>query len=178
MAAQVQSVLVQRLREQMPQYSPTSTLEETKAVWTAIVLQDQARHVGTVTQGGSCNNTVARAPREILREVTTMPSIIFQILLLGLLCVLPSCKVGPDYQRPATTMPARYASTQPGVAADLTRWWDRLGDPQLASLVARASDASLMTSVQSATRRFSRHSPWGTSSSSIRACLICSYIGS
>src|SRR5512133_2152285 len=62
--------------------------------------------------------------------------------MLGL-TIAVGCKVGPDYKRPATTMPASYASTQPSAAVDLTRWWDRLGDPQLASLVARASAANL-----------------------------------
>lgn len=57
--------------------------------------------------------------------------------------VLAGCTVGPDYKRPATTMPAAFASTQPSAAADLLRWWDRLGDPLLSSLVTRASAANL-----------------------------------
>jgi PAS domain S-box-containing protein len=40
-AQQVQSTLLQRLTEKMSAYPPTSSLEQTKAVWTAIVLQDQ-----------------------------------------------------------------------------------------------------------------------------------------
>ncbi len=38
---QVQSTLLQRLGEQMAAYPPTGSLEETKAVWTAIVTQDE-----------------------------------------------------------------------------------------------------------------------------------------
>ncbi len=40
-AQQVQSTLLQRLGEQMAAYPPTGSLEETKAVWTAIVINDQ-----------------------------------------------------------------------------------------------------------------------------------------
>ena len=40
-AQQVQSTLLQRLTEKMSAYPPTSSLEQTKAVWTAIVLQDE-----------------------------------------------------------------------------------------------------------------------------------------
>jgi PAS domain S-box-containing protein len=40
-AQQVQSTLLQRLGQQMAAYPPTGSLEETKAVWTAIVIQDE-----------------------------------------------------------------------------------------------------------------------------------------
>jgi PAS domain S-box-containing protein len=40
-AQQVQSTLLQRIGEQMANYAPTGSLDQTKAVWTAIVIQDE-----------------------------------------------------------------------------------------------------------------------------------------
>ncbi|HOW70123.1 MAG TPA: efflux transporter outer membrane subunit [Phycisphaerae bacterium] len=67
---------------------------------------------------------------------------------LWTLALSVGCSVGPNYQRPATTMPAGYsgvsasrpAATQP---AQLDRWWEMLKDPMLNSLVERASQTNL-----------------------------------
>lgn len=67
------------------------------------------------------------------------------------LIVASGCKVGPDYQRPEMLVPTTYASTrpttvptsQPLAAAELTKWWEQLGDAQLTSLIDRATKANL-----------------------------------
>lgn len=66
-------------------------------------------------------------------------------LLLGL---LTGCAVGPNFQRPATELPAAWASESAAAdphAADqeLRRWWTTFGDPQLTSLIERAMAANL-----------------------------------
>jgi PAS domain S-box-containing protein len=57
-AQQVQSTLLQRLGERMKDYPPTGSLEETKAVWTAIVIQDKEL-------ADSLRNTLASSRTEI-----------------------------------------------------------------------------------------------------------------
>jgi NodT family efflux transporter outer membrane factor (OMF) lipoprotein len=65
-------------------------------------------------------------------------------VLIVAVTITGGCKVGPDYQRPATTMPTTYASTRPSAeATDLTQWWTRLDDPTLNSLIQRATEANL-----------------------------------
>jgi NodT family efflux transporter outer membrane factor (OMF) lipoprotein len=79
-----------------------------------------------------------------------------QRLILGMcaLLTLLSCKVGPDYEAPVTPTPDRWVeSAGPGTAAradldtgaavDLSRWWARLGDPELTSLVEQAIESNL-----------------------------------
>jgi hypothetical protein len=61
-AQQVQSTLLQRLGERMAAYPPTRSLEQTKAVWTAIVLQDQEL-------AASLRNTLASSRTEIEIQV-------------------------------------------------------------------------------------------------------------
>ena len=60
---------------------------------------------------------------------------------LALLAALGACTVGPDY-RPRTTMelgvPQAYSVPAGKAAEDLTRWWQRFGDPELAKLVEQA----------------------------------------
>lgn len=70
-------------------------------------------------------------------------------------CAVQGCKVGPDYQEPATSMPGAYSATQPatsptnqtaadaGEARRLARWWERFGDEQLSSLVLRSAEGNL-----------------------------------
>jgi NodT family efflux transporter outer membrane factor (OMF) lipoprotein len=67
-------------------------------------------------------------------------------LVLSLLAaaVLAGCAVGPDYQRPAMTVPARFKEAAPGwkVAAPADtahkgEWWLAFGDPVLNDLVAQ-----------------------------------------
>ena len=69
-------------------------------------------------------------------------------LILSGSLALAGCAVGPDYERPEVvglgdafegTGPTTRATTRP---ADLTTWWDRLGDPQLTELVVDALDRS------------------------------------
>jgi NodT family efflux transporter outer membrane factor (OMF) lipoprotein len=63
------------------------------------------------------------------------------------------CMVGPDYRTPATTMPAAYrerpttgpATAPASIAVDgpvEVRWWRRLGDPKLTSLVEKSIKAN------------------------------------
>jgi NodT family efflux transporter outer membrane factor (OMF) lipoprotein len=70
-----------------------------------------------------------------------LPAILVVAVALGLI----GCAVGPDYHRPATTMPASFTSlpsTRPAIAVDVTRWWQSLGDSQLDSLVDQAVTAN------------------------------------
>jgi multidrug efflux system outer membrane protein len=74
----------------------------------------------------------------------------FSLLLLA---GLAGCEVGPNYHRPATTMPGSYstiaaaAATQPQVDAQqpaaLIEWWRGFNDPQLDSLIVRAEQYNL-----------------------------------
>jgi NodT family efflux transporter outer membrane factor (OMF) lipoprotein len=62
------------------------------------------------------------------------------------------CMVGPNYRPPATTMPAAYRelpnnpTTAPALVIDQSpeeiRWWRRLGDPELTSLVEKSIKAN------------------------------------
>lgn len=56
-----------------------------------------------------------------------------------LLALLAACTVGPDYRAPDLDPAAAWTQTTRAEAVDLRRWWDRLGDPTLTDLVARAS---------------------------------------
>jgi NodT family efflux transporter outer membrane factor (OMF) lipoprotein len=60
---------------------------------------------------------------------------------------LAGCAVGPDYQKPFTSVPAEYLSQAKGsptpASADLTQWWRSLRDRELNSLVDRARDSNL-----------------------------------
>ncbi|MDT8759035.1 efflux transporter outer membrane subunit [Sphingomonas psychrotolerans] len=68
-------------------------------------------------------------------------------LTLALALPLAACAVGPDY-RPRTApelgVPDRYSvSADQRAREDLTRWWEKFDDPQLASLVQRAQASNL-----------------------------------
>jgi NodT family efflux transporter outer membrane factor (OMF) lipoprotein len=68
--------------------------------------------------------------------------------------VLAGCTVGPNYSRPATAVPERYAeaATQAGPTdAELAGWWQIFGDPELDALVNRAIAQNL--DVQTAAAR-------------------------
>lgn len=60
-------------------------------------------------------------------------------LLAIALIISAGCTVGPDYQRPATTMPAAYgaasATTRP---VSLAQWWTTFDDPTLSALIEEA----------------------------------------
>ena len=68
--------------------------------------------------------------------------------------LLVGCKVGPDYEAPVTPSPKRWVATtesegvvkvqlDASVAVDLSRWWARLGDSRLTSLVEEAIQSNL-----------------------------------
>ena len=72
----------------------------------------------------------------------------FRDLAFAALAVLLSgCMVGPNYHRPAESVPAAYPQTLPGAtnqpAQDLARWWRVFGDPQLDALIKQAALANL-----------------------------------
>ncbi|WP_036517512.1 efflux transporter outer membrane subunit [Nevskia soli] len=54
---------------------------------------------------------------------------------------LSACVVGPDYHRPEVTLSQRWGSSSEAhlaTAPDLSRWWQRLGDPTLDALIDEA----------------------------------------
>ncbi|KAA3450320.1 RND transporter [Mesorhizobium sp. SARCC-RB16n] len=56
------------------------------------------------------------------------------------------CVVGPDYQQPALTMPATWdgqKAAKPAGPAQLSKWWERLRDPELNALVEEAVAGNL-----------------------------------
>ncbi|TIM20899.1 MAG: RND transporter, partial [Mesorhizobium sp.] len=55
--------------------------------------------------------------------------------------LLAGCVVGPDYQTPILAMPASWSGqkpTKPVQPAQLSKWWQRLRDPELNTLVEEA----------------------------------------
>jgi len=60
---------------------------------------------------------------------------------------LAGCAVGPNYQPPKSTAPARWSATQLGGATNAappaSEWWKTFNDPVLDSLIRRASKANL-----------------------------------
>ena len=78
---------------------------------------------------------------------TTSPASSKRIFLLPIACLLLSaCAVGPDYVRPDPPLPASWQTEPAGfagaTAAPVGRWWDAFGDPELSSLVERATIAN------------------------------------
>ncbi|PMX03090.1 RND transporter [Pseudomonas sp. FW215-R2] len=67
-------------------------------------------------------------------------------LLLIALSSLSACAVGPDFQKPQSQLPATWQdSMHSGATLEGkvdTQWWQQLGDPQLTSLVDRATKAN------------------------------------
>jgi multidrug efflux system outer membrane protein len=64
-------------------------------------------------------------------------------LAVALAVLLAGCTVGPDYERPATEVPAQWRIDYPK-AADVanTRWWRDFGDPVLDQLIDEALRAN------------------------------------
>jgi outer membrane protein, multidrug efflux system len=62
----------------------------------------------------------------------------------GCVCLLAACAVARPPSSPATTAPPQWYAPLPhgGQLADLRQWWEQLGDPLLADLVAAAQSAS------------------------------------
>ena len=82
-------------------------------------------------------------------------------LSLGAMAALSSCRVGPNYSPPPTTMPAAYQELRPGlnpdgIAAGEIRWWRRFEDPKLSALVEKAVVANNGVSVAEARLREAR----------------------
>jgi NodT family efflux transporter outer membrane factor (OMF) lipoprotein len=60
--------------------------------------------------------------------------------------LLAGCVVGPDYRTPILPMPANWSGQKPAQAAQpaqLSKWWQRLRDPELNSLVEEAVAGNL-----------------------------------
>ncbi|ESY64024.1 MULTISPECIES: efflux transporter outer membrane subunit [Mesorhizobium] len=60
--------------------------------------------------------------------------------------LLSGCVVGPDYQKPLLAMPASWSgqqATKPAKPAQLSKWWQRLRDPELNALVEEAVAGNL-----------------------------------
>jgi outer membrane protein, multidrug efflux system len=64
--------------------------------------------------------------------------------LAGCVCLLAACAVSRPPPSPATAAPPQWYAPLPhgGRLADLRQWWEQLGDPLLADLVAAAQSAS------------------------------------
>jgi NodT family efflux transporter outer membrane factor (OMF) lipoprotein len=73
------------------------------------------------------------------------------ILLYALAILLPSCaSVGPDYIPPETCVPPAWhtylensLNDRQANPAGLAQWWEKLGDPELTSLIRRATENNL-----------------------------------
>jgi NodT family efflux transporter outer membrane factor (OMF) lipoprotein len=69
------------------------------------------------------------------------------VSLLTVAVPLAACSVGPDYRPQGAAelgLPQSFSvAAEQRAREDLTRWWEKFNDPQLASLVQRASAANL-----------------------------------
>jgi multidrug efflux system outer membrane protein len=68
-----------------------------------------------------------------------------RMIMCGGLLSLSACKVGPNYEPPVTSIPDRYAWTDPeqtNPPAEPATWWRLFHDPVLDDLMARASVAN------------------------------------
>lgn len=75
---------------------------------------------------------------------------------------LAGCVVGPDYKAPVVSLPAQWTDGQqkeePATMPDLSRWWERLGDPMLTSLIEDAVNGNLDVATAKAKIREARAS--------------------
>ncbi|MET3579346.1 NodT family efflux transporter outer membrane factor (OMF) lipoprotein [Mesorhizobium robiniae] len=74
---------------------------------------------------------------------------------------LAGCVVGPDYQKPTLAMPAMWSgqkSSKPVKPPQLSKWWQRLRDPQLNALVDEAIAGNLDVATAKAKIREARAS--------------------
>jgi len=85
-------------------------------------------------------------PNRRVRSATSPASLPQKILPALALMLLAGCAVGPDYVRPDPPLPAAWQTEPAGfagaTAAPVGRWWDAFGDPELSSLVERATIAN------------------------------------
>ncbi|ABF43072.1 RND efflux system, outer membrane lipoprotein, NodT [Candidatus Koribacter versatilis Ellin345] len=71
-----------------------------------------------------------------------------RILLALLLLLMAGCKVGPNYKRPAVTVPDAYrgptldGGQANGISLGEQKWWDVFNDEQLQKLIRQALDAN------------------------------------
>jgi NodT family efflux transporter outer membrane factor (OMF) lipoprotein len=72
------------------------------------------------------------------------------LMVMALTLQLAGCAVGPDYRKPEVSAPADWHSNMKGglksvapEAAQLARWWNGLGDPQLTRLIEEAASNNL-----------------------------------
>ncbi|UDL86999.1 efflux transporter outer membrane subunit [Mesorhizobium sp. PAMC28654] len=75
--------------------------------------------------------------------------------------LLAGCVVGPDYQVPILPMPANWSGqkpAKPAQPAQLAKWWQRLRDPQLNTLVEEAVAGNLDVATAKAKIREARAS--------------------
>ncbi|CCV04579.1 copper/silver efflux system, outer membrane component [Mesorhizobium metallidurans STM 2683] len=75
--------------------------------------------------------------------------------------LLAGCVVGPDYQKPLLPMPVNWSGQKPAKAArpaQLSKWWQRLRDPQLNTLVEDAVAGNLDVATAKARIREARAS--------------------
>ncbi len=81
-----------------------------------------------------------------------------RVSLLLVTSMLTGCVVGPDYEKPSLSMPAKWSSKDksPAKAPQLHEWWRRLDDPVLDDLVARAVQDNLDVAVAKAKIREAR----------------------
>ena len=74
-----------------------------------------------------------------------MPPPMRRLATLLAVASLAACSVGPDYRPRAAAelgVPEQYSVPAGQTAEDLTRWWQRFGDPELAKLVEQARTAN------------------------------------
>ncbi|MGH7967917.1 MAG: efflux transporter outer membrane subunit, partial [Limisphaerales bacterium] len=83
-----------------------------------------------------------------------------RILVLGPLCVLAGCMVGPNYHRPQVNVPAHWSEPLAGGETNtpphLADWWKVFDDPQLDSLVSVAVRSNLQVRAAAARVREAR----------------------
>ncbi|PDQ18842.1 RND transporter [Mesorhizobium sanjuanii] len=92
--------------------------------------------------------------RGLVAARRTVVPIFTTVLLVG-------CVVGPDYQKPLLPMPANWSGQKPAKAArpaQLSKWWQRLRDPQLNTLVEEAVTGNLDVATAKARIREARAS--------------------
>jgi len=82
-----------------------------------------------------------------------------RMMLVVLASLSAGCMVGPNYERPAIDMPARWSEAPQAsrpAATEPSRWWTAFADPELDSLVERASRANLDVGIAEARIREAR----------------------
>lgn len=104
-----------------------------------------------------CNSrTTSRSPAPAKRPAWRQVSVVALTAT-----ALAGCVVGPDYQKPLMAMPAAWSSqkkTAPAKPAQLSKWWQRLRDPELNALVEEAVAGNLDVAAASARIREARAS--------------------